>query len=203
MRRVSSIHRSVLLLSCVCLAAWSAAGCRIVRGAVDPPGQVAARAAVDTPHECATIDGTLAALYDVISGEAGETRDWARFEGLFHPEWGRLGSARPAAQQGEASPRFATRPLTPAEYRELATPFFEQAPFYETEASRALERYGPIAHAFSTYESRRSADATEEPFARGINSVQLFHDGARWWVVSIFWYEEDAEHALPEHYLAE
>ena len=57
-----------------------------------------------------------------------------------------------------------------------------------------------IAHAFSTYESRYMA-SDPEPFARGINSFQLLHDGTRWWVVSIFWQQESEEHPIPEKYL--
>jgi hypothetical protein len=26
-----------------------------------------------------------------------------------------------------------------------------------------------------------------EPFMRGINSIQLFNDGKRWWIVNIYW----------------
>ena len=57
-----------------------------------------------------------------------------------------------------------------------------------------------IAHAFSTYESYRSENDAE-PFARGINSFQLMHDGDRWWVVSIFWMGETPEFPIPEMYI--
>ena len=142
MSRASSISHaflsSVPLLLPLSLGALLAASCRSVRGALGPAGNGAARAALDTQHECATLDGTLAALYDVISGPAGEPRDWARFEALFHPEWGRLGSARPApagapdAERADRAPRFATHPVTPAEYRELAAPSFASEPFFES-----------------------------------------------------------------------
>ncbi len=36
---------------------------------------------------------------------------------------------------------------------------------------------------------------------RGINSFQLWHDGDRWWVVSIFWENESAENPIPDKYL--
>jgi hypothetical protein len=42
-------------------------------------------------------------------------------------------------------------------------------------------------------------DAT--PFARGINSFQLFFDGTRWWILTIYWQEETPEHPLPAEYL--
>ena len=37
-------------------------------------------------EDVGTIDGIIAALYDVISGPAGEQRDWVRFRSLFVPE---------------------------------------------------------------------------------------------------------------------
>ena len=43
--------------------------------------------------------------------------------------------------------------------------------------------------------------AWEKPFARGINNFQMIHDGKRWWIVSIYWKAEDAEHPIPEKYL--
>jgi len=36
---------------------------------------------------------------------------------------------------------------------------------------------------------------------RGINSIQLMHDGRRWWVVSIFWEPESPPTPIPEKYL--
>ena len=36
---------------------------------------------------------------------------------------------------------------------------------------------------------------------RGINSIQLVHDGKRWWIANLVWRAEDAQLALPERYL--
>ena len=51
---------------------------------------------------------------------------------------------------------------------------------------------------FSTYESRHDAKDAK-PFARGINSFQLYYDGSRWWVVTILWQEETPENPLPKN----
>jgi hypothetical protein len=40
-----------------------------------------------------------------------------------------------------------------------------------------------------------------KPFVRGINSIQLFYEGSRWWIVSIYWQPESPEHPVPENYL--
>jgi hypothetical protein len=48
---------------------------------------------------------------------------------------------------------------------------------------------------FSSYESFRRDET--RPLSRGINSIQLFWDGHRWWVISIFWDSERMGNALP------
>jgi len=70
----------------------------------------------------------------------------------------------------------------------------------EREAARTAERYGNIMQIFSTYESRHDAKDAQ-PFARGINSFQLFYDGTRWWVVTIYWLEETPDNPLPKEFL--
>ena len=57
-----------------------------------------------------------------------------------------------------------------------------------------------MTHVFSTYESRRAA-TDEAPFARGINSIQLFDDGTRWWIISVYWQGETPTIPLPATYL--
>jgi hypothetical protein len=58
----------------------------------------------------------------------------------------------------------------------------------------------PPEQAFSTYESRHDAKDVV-PFARGINSFQLFFDGTRWWILTIYWQEEVPENPLPPEFL--
>ena len=52
-----------------------------------------------------------------------------------------------------------------------------------------------MAQAFSSYQSFRRGEPA--PFARGINSIQLFWDGQRWWIMSIFWDAERPGNPLP------
>jgi hypothetical protein len=57
-----------------------------------------------------------------------------------------------------------------------------------------------MTQVFSTYESYRS-EADEEPFARGINSIQLLNDGSRWWIINIYWTAESKNNPIPVEYL--
>ena len=147
------------------------------------------------PKDVATMDSIVAALYDVISGPAGQKRNWDRFRSLFVPGARLIPTGR-NPQTGEV----ASRVRTPEEYITRSSPLLEQNGFFEREISRRTEKFGNIAHLFSTYESRHKAE-DEKPFARGINSIQLMNDGKRWWVVTIFWQGEDDKTPLPAEYL--
>jgi len=143
--------------------------------------------------DVATMDSTVAALYDVISGPAGK-RDWRTLRSLFIPRRRLIPSrTRPTGEGG-------ARVLTVEDYIQRASEFFDKQGFFEREASRQVERFGNIAHIFSTYESRHAKD-DPKPFQRGINSIQLMNDGKRWWVVTIFWQAEDEKNPIPSMYL--
>jgi len=157
-----------------------------------PPTPVAIPAA--NPGDVATMDSIVAAVYDVISGPAGQKRSWDRFRSLFIPGARLIPTGR--RQTGEVGSRV----LTPDEYVTRSSPLLEQNGFFEREVSRRVEKFGNIAHIFSTYESRHKPDDAK-PFARGINSIQLMNDGSRWWIVTIFWQGEDEKNPLPAEYL--
>ena len=38
------------------------------------------------PADVATLDAIMKAVYEVISGDAGQKRDWDRFRSLFHKD---------------------------------------------------------------------------------------------------------------------
>jgi len=146
------------------------------------------------PADVESIDAIIAAVYDVISGPAGQARDWDRWRSLF-VEGARL---IPVGRAPDGSVRH--RVMSPEDYVEMSGAALERNGFFEVEVGRVMESFGQIAHLFSTYESRRNADDAE-PFARGINSFQLMNDGSRWWVVSIMWDSERPDNPIPERYI--
>src|SRR5207247_7640211 len=100
---------------------------------------------------------------------------------------------------GRLIPVGRNRALTVDDYIG-AVKFIEDNGFFEREIAQRTERFGKIAHVFSTYESRLKAD-DPKPFTRGINSIQPMNDGKRWWIVTVFWQGEDNSNPLPEKYL--
>jgi hypothetical protein len=101
---------------------------------------------------------------------------------------------------GENASELAPRLLDVDAYIARVQPFFATEGFYEMEVARRTEQFGRIAHVWSTYESRHDP-AEPQPFMRGINSIQLFHDGTRWWIVNIYWQHESAQDPVPAKYL--
>lgn len=140
-----------------------------------------------------TPDTLVAALYDVISGPSGQARNWDRMRSLFAP------GARltPVAKRPDGTGAF--RAMTVEEYIERNRKALEEGGFFESEVARTTESFGGITHVFSTYESRTAKG--EKPFARGINSIQLVHDGKRWWIANLIWQGEAPHLPLPAKYL--
>jgi hypothetical protein len=147
--------------------------------------------------DVASIDAIITAAYDVISGPAGKDRDWERERSLFWPEVRLIPTATvPGRNDVDLAPLF----LDVDAYIARVTPLFEKTGFYEKEIARKTEQFGQIAHIWSTYESRHHPDDAE-PFMRGINSIQLFNDGKRWWIVNIYWQHENKNAPIPNKYL--
>lgn len=146
-------------------------------------------------HEkVSSLDAIIDNLYDVISGEKGEARDWDLFRYLFHEEAKLIPSGK--RKDGSAGARY----MSPEDYINSSGNYLVQNGFFEKEIHCEVQAFGTKTHVFSTYESYRS-EADTEPFARGINSIQLLNDGERWWILNIYWTGETDDNPLPEAYL--
>lgn len=141
-----------------------------------------------------TLDRTIKTLYEVISAEKGEDRNWKQFKFLFYPE------AKLIATGMNADYEYKAKYLTPQQYIKNSEEWLKINGFIEKEIHRKVNAFGNIAHVFSTYESYHGKD-DKEPFMRGINSIQLINDEDRWWIVNIFWAQETEEQPIPKAYL--
>ena len=129
--------------------------------------------------DVSTLDGIMHALYEVLSGPAGHPRDWERYRTLF------VDGARLMPVVAVAGGKPHVRQLTVDDYIRRVEPIFAIENFWERETSRQTEMVGRIAHVLSRYESLR--DPNGPPFEHGANSMQLFYDDSRWWVISVMW----------------
>lgn len=160
---------------------------------------LAAQAAPPPPppakaEDVSSIDGIMKAVYDVISGPAGQMRDWNRMRSLFIPGARLIPTGR--GQDG----KHGAQVWTLEEYISKVGPRLEENGFFERELGRVEERYANIVHLMSAYDSKRKAD-DPQPFTRGVNSFQLMYDGARWWVVTIFWQGETPDNPIPAKFI--
>jgi hypothetical protein len=186
---------SRLAVGLAMLSAVAACGPAATNAAEPPSAPSPAERPAPAPDDVASIDGIVIALYDVISGGVGEARDWDRMRSLFHPDGRLIATGR--AQDG--SRRMQTMDVEG--YIAGSGDALVEIGFVEREIARTTERWGSIAHLFSTYEAFRGAET--EPFLRGINSIQLWNDGQRWWILTVFWEPETPDNPLPPRYLGE
>jgi hypothetical protein len=150
-------------------------------------------APVADPKDVKSLDAIVAAVYDVISGPPG-ARDWNRFNSLFVKD-ARLIAVR--APKDGSKPSLVV--MTPADYAGMAGKYFLEHGFFEHELSRKTDSFGAMTHIYTTYESRETKDG--KPIDRGINSMEFFFDGERWWCVEIYWDAERPGNPIPEKYL--
>ncbi len=139
-------------------------------------------------RDVATQDGILAAFYDVISGAAGVPRQWGRDRTLY------ISGVR-FVSLGYAGGRIRVHVYDHQAYVDATNSFFLSKGFFENEIHRSAVRFGNFTHVLSTYESRNTADGPV--IARGINSVQLFRDGVRWWIAGAVWDDERPDNPIP------
>lgn len=143
-------------------------------------------------EDVATLDGIIKAYYEVVSGPAGEPRQTERDHSLHHPD------AR-AIITGIEEGKPSIRNMTLAEYHEGSRARGNPA-FYEAEIHRATQRFGNVAHVWSTYAWRTSESGPVE--GRGINSIQLYFDGTRWWITAWIFDSERDDNPIPATFLA-
>lgn len=144
------------------------------------------------PEDVKSIDAVVKALYEVISGPAGE-RDWERFESLF-----KLNAQMASLSPAKSGP-VVYKQMSPQEYKEKNAPYFSQNGFWEEELGRQENRFGELATIISAYQFRLEEDAA--PAQRGVNSLQLVYDQGRWWIASLIWNTEREDNKLPDSLL--
>lgn len=137
------------------------------------------------PEDVRSIDSLIGALYDVISGPAGQARDWTRFRSLFHPGAQMIPIRRPKGGKGAAA-----TPFTPDDYATSAAVAFDKRGFFEKETRREVSGYGDMVQVLSAYETREVASGPV--MATGVNSLQLVFDGQRWLILNIAWTDDKA-----------
>lgn len=147
-----------------------------------------------SPADVATIEGIVKAFYEVISGAPGQARQWARDKTLYTPDVRFVGMS---AEGGKIRANL----MNHKQYVNGSNEFFVKEGFVEREINRVTRRFGNLAHVFSTYEYETTADKNKKMSGRGVNSIELFWDGTRWWISAVTWDEERPDNPIPKEFL--
>ena len=146
-------------------------------------------------EDLSTVNGIIHTLYDVISGPVGENRNWNLFRSLF-AENARMYIAVPGKDSSTV-----LKCITPEEYAERNKTRLADIGFSEDELYRITNTYGAGTQIFSTYESHFTNKDGAQEITKGINNIQLYFDGERYFIASIFWDANAKNIEVPDRYL--
>ncbi len=122
-----------------------------------------------------TLDGIINAYYEIVSGPAGSIPDRARDLAIHIPD------AQVIIMNEDAEGNIIPNRMTISEFHDNLGGE-RKTGFFEVEISRETQQYGAMTHIWSTYEWRTTEDGPVG--GRGINSIQLYNDGKRWWIAA-------------------
>ncbi len=162
-------------------------------GAAPPRHHVVVPTLAPRPQDVSSIDGVIAAYYGVISGPPGQPRQWGRDRTLYWPGLRFFA----AGVKPDGTPVMHV--MTHQQFVDGVDSAFVANGFEEHEIHRVTSRIGNIAHVMSTYETR--AIGSGPVTGRGVNSIDLFWDGKRWWVIAASWDDERPGSPIPRELL--
>jgi len=126
-----------------------------------------------------TLDGIIRAYYDVVTIKKGDNVSYER-DSLLHVPGVRV-AAIGQDQNGKSVLQYTSLKL----FHKESDPYMEKNGFIETEVDRKVEHIHSLWHVWSSYESRNT---TGGPIIeRGTNSIELYFDGKRFWILGWFY----------------
>ncbi len=115
----------------------------------------------DFAKDVESVGAIVEALYGSISKQ-----NWDRLRYIFHP-----------------TARLKTATLD--EYIARNAKVMEEQKFAEDELSRDVRLFENLATVWGNFGLRKGEDPAY--FRKGVNSIQLFREGTRWWVMNVNW----------------
>ena len=139
-----------------------------------------------------TIDETVEQLYASISFSEGRHPNFASFKEFFIP------GAKLIDNNGDQPLIFSIDGYIDFFQESLSNGVFKS--MFQVEIAHKTDIFDKIAQRFSTYELRYNPN-DEEPYAIGINSIQLILINNSWIVTSMVWNDQSPGLEIPEIYL--
>lgn len=148
------------------------------------------------PADVATPEAIVEALYESIARAPGQPFDWDRNLSLLLP------TAKLIPNTEQTGGTFVIH--SPEEFRDYVDRLTQiggpnDMGFQEEQISAVTERFGDVAHVFSTYQKHFWED--DQIIGRGVNSIQMVWHQDRWWITSVVWDEESGAGPIPSRYL--
>ncbi|MET0753018.1 MAG: hypothetical protein ABWZ66_06580 [Pyrinomonadaceae bacterium] len=143
-------------------------------------------------EDVGSIDGIVKAFYEIVSGGVGVPRQWSRDRTLYIPDVRFVGMS-------ERGGKIVADVMSHQQYINGSNDFLVQEGFVEKEIHRVTRKFGNMAQVFSTYEF--STSGKNKVSGRGVNSIEMFFDGKRWWISAVTWDEERPNNPIPKEFL--
>jgi hypothetical protein len=134
-----------------------------------------------------TLDEIIAEMYHQVCFEPGERPDWSRQAAIFAP------GARMVRVNDDGIFEFDLESYRVDFERMIGDGTMPS--FWEGELWRETRVFDNVAHVLSAYETRRTRGG--EVMNRGVNSIQLFRRGDRWWISAMIWRREGRDVKIP------
>ncbi|MEP1034196.1 hypothetical protein [Ekhidna sp.] len=143
-------------------------------------------------EDAVSVESLTSAYYDCVSGPIGQTRDFDRLRNLFHSN-----AQLTYSYWSEEEQKNKLMHMDIEEYIEKLD-YLDKKGFYEEELFSKVEMYGSIVQTISTYKFWMEDKSAE---GRGFSSYNLFYDGNRYWILSMFWMMESKKYPIPDEFL--
>ena len=155
----------LILLSCVLITAFN--------------NQSNAQVLTKYGDNVGSLDGIIKAYYDVVTIKKGEKINFER-DSLLHIAGVRVGSAGIDAKGNPILQYTSLR-----EFHRQSDAYMEKNGFWEHETLRSVQHIQNIYHVWSSYVSAYTPGG--KTIAQGVNSIELFFDGKRYWILGWFY----------------
>jgi hypothetical protein len=155
---------------------------------------LSASALADGPQstDVSSIDAIIEASYDALSGPVGAPRQWARYLNLLDP------AARLVSESFNANTGMPTvTRLGRDEYVRVSNDYLVRSGFIDRKLGCITNRFGSIASVRCGFEGFEASRLVE----RGVAFYHVYHDGNRWWILSVEWEQERPGHPIPAELL--
>ena len=145
------------------------------------------------PEDVSSIDGMIKAYYEVVSGPAGQPRDWGRDATLY------ISGVRFVVISKDKNGKTTAQSMSHQEFVDSSDATMVREGFYEQEIHRIMHAAGDVAHVLSTSENALSPNGPAQ--GHSIDSLELYWDGKRWWITGANVWEMRSRQAIPSEFL--